>query len=480
MQHSWRMLKLKTKRIMDKNYLAYKLKEYVSSGILPMHMPGHKRRVPKEIYEAMTDIYNIDLTEVEGTDNLHDALGIIKESIDFAKKIYNSDESFYLINGSSCGILAGIRACAAANGLNEKKSYILVAENAHFSVFNAIELMNLIPIYIEIQVDEMGIAKECDIERLKEILETNIENNIVAAVITSPTYEGVVSDIGSIANILHQFNIPLIVDEAHGAHLIYIENTIKKYVDLDTGNSIYDMKFPISATRLGADIVVQSLHKTLPSLTQTAICHLNSGLIQSAQLAQALHIFETSSPSYIFMSAIDACIRYMYEHDEYVCNYLKNLSEFRKSMDKCNNIHLWCGDFTLGYDFTKLVIYSDLLDGMALAEILRDIYNIETEMSQEGFVLAYSSVCDCEEDFFRLKSALLELDRNLKKEDKDVRPIDECSLDRKYLGSVANGNIYIYPPGVPIVRKNELIDQDKFDLLEKYIKKGKRVYGLDL
>ena len=148
-------------------------------------------------------------------------------------------------------------------------------------------------------------------------------------------------------------------------------------------------------------------------------------------------------------------------------------------MDKCKNIHLWRGDSGLGYDFTKLAIYSDLLDGMTLAEILRDFYNIETEMSCEGFVLAYSTMCDCAEDFSRLKSALLDLDRKLKKGD-NVAPGNGNTLDGKYLGSVAKENIYIYPPGVPIVRKNELIDRDKFDLLGKYIKKGKRVYGLDL
>ena len=97
---------------MNKDCLAYKLKEYVSSGILPMHMPGHKRKVPKEIEEMMTDIYKMDLTEVEGTDNLHDATGIIKDSMEFAKDVYKSNKTYYLINGSSCGILSSIRACA--------------------------------------------------------------------------------------------------------------------------------------------------------------------------------------------------------------------------------------------------------------------------------------------------------------------------------------------------------------------------------
>ena len=183
---------------MNKDCLAYKLKEYVSSGILPMHMPGHKRKVPKEIEEMMTDIYKMDLTEVDGTDNLHDATGIIKDSMEFAKDVYKSNKTYYLINGSSCGILSSIRACACTGNYKNKKSYVVVASNAHFSVYNAVELLDLTPIYLDVYYNELDIAGSCDIKSLKNILEANEEKNIVAAVITSPTYEGVVSDLSLI------------------------------------------------------------------------------------------------------------------------------------------------------------------------------------------------------------------------------------------------------------------------------------------
>ena len=173
---------------MNKDCLAYKLKEYVSSGILPMHMPGHKRKVPKAIEEMMTDIYKMDLTEVEGTDNLHDATGIIRDSMEFAKHVYKSNKTYYLINGSSCGILSSIRACACTGNYKNEKSYIVVAPNAHFSVYNAIELLDLTPIYLDVYYNELDIAESCDIKALKSILRVNREKNIVAAVITSPTY----------------------------------------------------------------------------------------------------------------------------------------------------------------------------------------------------------------------------------------------------------------------------------------------------
>ena len=441
-------------QIMNKNFLAYKLKEYVSSGILPMHMPGHKRKVPKEIEEMMTDIYEMDLTEVEGTDNLHDATGIIKDSMEFTKNIYKTNKTYYLINGSSCGILASIRACACTGDYKNKKSYIIVADNAHFSVYNAIELLDLIPIYVNIGYNNLGIAKECDAKSVKALLEVNKKKNIVAALLTSPTYEGVVSDIQLIAKTLHEYNIPVIVDEAHGAHLTYIEKTTKKYADL---NNALDMD------------------KTLPSLTQTALCHLNSKLIDEKCLEESLHIFETSSPSYVFMAGIDACIRYMSKSHAYVSQYLKSLKSFREKVSSCKSIHLWEENTGLGYDFTKLVIYSDNIDGITLANILRESYNIETEMSRPGLVLAYSTVCDSEDDFDRLYNALSDIDKNFVY----IEHESTSNLDEKYLNKIAKKNIYIYPPGVPVIKKGDIIDQAGFELLQEYIKKGKRVYGLD-
>lgn len=452
---------------MNKDCLAYKLKEYVSSGILPMHMPGHKRKVPKEIEEMMTDIYKMDLTEVDGTDNLHDATGIIKDSMEFAKDVYKSNKTYYLINGSSCGILSSIRACACTGNYKNKKSYIVVAPNAHFSVYNAVELLNLTPIYLDVYYNELDIAGSCDIKSLKNILEANEEKNIVAAVITSPTYEGVVSDIEGISNLLHKKNIPLIVDEAHGGHLNYISN-------IDFGKS--KNKFCVSALCLGADIVVQSLHKTLPALTQTALCHTKSELVSEKYLEESLHIFETSSPSYIFMAGIDACIRYMADSDKEMISYINNLFEFRNSTKVFKHIHLWEDDSTIGYDFTKLVIYSDMMDGITLADILRSSYNIETEMSKLKFVLAYSTVCDSKDDFAGLYNALKDIDENFSYMEK--KPL--ANLNKKYLGKVAEDNIYIYPPGVPVLKKGDIIDRKYFDLLDEYIKKGKKVYGLDL
>jgi hypothetical protein len=175
------------------------------------------------------------------------------------------------------------------------------------------------------------------------------------------------------------------------------------------------------------------------------------------------------------MASIDACIRYMSKNSEGIYKYQKNLGEFREKMRHCEHIHLWQCESKLDYDFTKLVIYSDVIDGITLADILRDSYNIETEMSSLRFVLAYSTVCDEKEDFDKLFDALKDIDKNFLYRENEIF----LNLDKKHLNRIAEKNIYIYPPGVPVVKKGEIIDMNRFKLLEEYIKKGKRVYGLD-
>ena len=188
----------------------------------------------------------------------------------------------FLINSSTAGNLAAISAVCK---IGDK---ILVARNCHKSVYHGIELLSLDPIYVYPEIDGDGICRGITVKQIENIIEQ--EKNIKAAIIVSPTYEGRVSEIQEISGILHRKNIPLIVDEAHGAHFIYHK------------------EFPESAVSLGADIVIQSLHKTLPSLTQTGLLHLCSDCISREQMQKKLSVFQSSSPSYILMASIDACI----------------------------------------------------------------------------------------------------------------------------------------------------------------------------
>ena len=232
--------------------LQKKLEEYYNKNYLPMHMPGHKRNV-ELLGEKLP--YIIDITEIEGFDDLHNPEGIIKNIEEKAKKLYKSEKSFILVNGSTCGILSGIRACVNTG------DKVLVARNCHKSVYNALEINGLNPIYIVPEIERDGIDRNISISDVKKKLEENKDIKLI--IITSPTYEGIISDIKQIVDIAHKYNVPVLVDEAHGAHLNFIDELKSK-----------------EALNVGADIVVQSLHKTLPALTGTALLHIQGNLVK--------------------------------------------------------------------------------------------------------------------------------------------------------------------------------------------------------
>ena len=257
-----------------------KLKNYSKSGIYPFHMPGHKRT---DITEEGIIPYNIDITEIHDFDNLHSPNGVIDEIQKKAAKLYNAKNAFILINGSTGGILSAIRS------MTNQGDKILMARNCHKSVYNSAELFNLNVDYIFPDTDSryniLTSVSPCDIE--DKLTKHNDEIRLV--IITSPTYEGVVSDIKSISEICHKHGAKLLVDEAHGAHFPFSDS------------------FPDEALNCGADAAVLSLHKTLPSLTQTALLITNDSEL-SEILAENLAVFETSSPSYILMSSIEKCL----------------------------------------------------------------------------------------------------------------------------------------------------------------------------
>ncbi len=278
---------------------------YRDSGIYPFHMPGHKRN--SFTYGFYADC-GTDITEIDGFDNLHDANGILKDGMKKAAHLYGSQHTFYLVNGSTCGILTGISACT------NRGDRILVARNCHKSVYNAIEINGLDPVYILPQtVNELGICGSISPESIEKALEQSPEIKLI--IITSPTYEGVVSDINRIADIAHKKNIPLFVDEAHGAHFGFTEG------------------FPANSVSKGADIVVHSLHKTLPSPTQTALLHINGNIADITTVRRELSVFETSSPSYILMAGIDSCLEMLSKHSKTLFNeYKKRLKCFYEGM----------------------------------------------------------------------------------------------------------------------------------------------------
>ena len=433
-----------------------------------------------------------------------------------AAAVYGVDRTYYLVNGSTCGILAAISS-AVSDG---KK--LLMARNSHKSAYHAAMLnrMETEYIYPEI-IEESGIQGGIEPGELRRILEEDKENRIGAVFLTSPTYEGIVSDIKSLAEIAHERGIPLIVDEAHGAHFAFYEG--------EGENRQTGRLFPRSALQCGADLVIQSVHKTLPSLTQTAVLHLKEGIADRERLEFYLRIYQSSSPSYVMMASIDNCIEYMDREGR------KRLEQLGKRLERwMEDAKQWSclralDDHVLGEngafdrDISKLVVGISPqaekagVNGTVLAEAVRRRFHLEPEMCCDRYVLYMTSLMDSEESLFKLSAALTKIDEEIagalcmgrnegtegtseetekysgkqgtltwtrdvprrismaeavSKKGRRIRLEDAC-------GCISRGFLTVYPPGVPAVVPGEMISQETAELLLKNAGLGLTVEGLD-
>ena len=356
--------------------------EYSESDYYGFHMPGHKRN------GCMMDEKlpcRIDITEIEGFDDLHHASGILKEAQESAARVYGADETYFLVNGSTVGILSAIL------GNTKKGDTVLVARNCHKSVYHAIFINELKPVYLYPEFSgELQLNTEISVSAVKTALKEH--SDIRAVILVSPTYDGVISDVGQIADAVHEYGIPLIVDQAHGAHL---------------GFHSY---FGENANRQGADVVIHSLHKTLPSLTQTALLHMNGPYANRRKVRRYLDMLQSSSPSYVLMASIDGCIRMLEEGEALFEPYVGRLQKFWEKTEELNRLRVIR---TEHFDPSKIVISVKDADitSRELYETLLDRYRLQMEMVSGTYVLAMTSVGDTEEGFDRLWAALKELDQ---------------------------------------------------------------------
>lgn len=497
------------------NNLYEKLVTYADSDYYGFHMPGHKRN------KSVTGVelpYDIDITEIEGFDDLHHANGILKQAQERAARVFHGEETFFLINGSTVGILSAILGCT------KRGDKILMARNCHKSVYHAVYMNELEPIYIYPQFynqktsqnscltdrkkneeilygyKEYDLNGEIESKEVYNILKRNEdftgENKIRAIVIVSPTYDGVVSDVEEIAKIAHSYHIPLIVDEAHGAHF---------------GFHPY---FPENANKKGADVVIHSIHKTLPSLTQTALIHMNGKIVNRDRIKKYLHILQTSSPSYVLMAGIDACINLLDSEQKDIIfeNYTILLKETREKLKKMKYLRLIETD---NFDFSKILISvrGTKYSGRQLYKKLLEEYHLQMEMAAGSYVLAMTSAGDIEEGFERLVQALYEIDLEISEEEnilcqpqffmKEQSVSELPRLDRIYScsemdrmeqsddkkvyvlpwncsqGKISMEYAYIYPPGIPLIVPGERISQEVILLIYKYKKMGFHIEGLN-
>ena len=477
-----------------------KLREYGESDYYGFHMPGHKRQLG-----YFENPYKFDITEIDGFDDLHhpEKDGVLTRAQERAAGLYGAEETHFLVGGSTAGILSAISGCARRGGR------ILMARNCHRSVYHAAELGGLEAEYLYPQqiaspgingpvlpedVERALTEKAAFSEQEKGRYAREAAGWFQAVVITSPTYDGICSDVRAIAKICHRHEVPLIVDQAHGAHFPFSDY------------------FPEDAVSAGADVVIHSVHKTLPSLTQTALLHIQGRLADRERIRHFLSVYQSSSPSYILMASIDACMELLETKGEALFREHAQLLEiFREGCRDLEALRLYGAERAPYFDRSKLLIATERagITGGRLSGLLLERYHLQLEMSAPDYAVGIASIADTESGFARLNRALYELDRELaegsrqgrEKEktwmdagrlssgglprpraaltagealerEKESRPLSKCA------GRLAGAYVYLYPPGIPLLVPGEEITEQAIGRIEKWLAAGFPVQGL--
>ena len=441
------------------------------------HMPGHKG---SEIYRRfghdafLENFIDCDITEIPGADNLFQTEGVIKETAEKYKNLYDVKKSYLLINGTSGGLIAGVLASVPRG----KK--LVMARNCHKSVFNALTLGGIEPVYAyPSMIEEYGISGQIEPEEIARCLDENPEAE--AVILPSPNYYGICSDIKKIAEVVHERGKVLIVDQAHGAHLKFMAGE------------------PLAAEECGADIVVNSTHKTLASFTQSAVLNYNSDIVEQYMLEDKLQAIQSTSPSYILMSSLDINADIIAEHGEKLfTSWQKNIEDFYAKAASVPGLKLM--NVPGAMDKTKINMDMSYygIDGNQLEEILMT-KGIYSELVTGNILMCMTGIGNTAEDFNRLLEALKEIagggfagaEEEKKSDDGGAalwmkrRALHEIPKKKKAVpleeseGCICAASIIPYPPGIPFVCPGEEIGREEIEYIKLLRNRGEKVIGVD-
>lgn len=435
------------------------------------HIPGHTKG--QGVYPKFKKIignktFLVDTTdEFDNLGTLNPATGPIKEAEELAAKAFDAKKTFFLLNGSTVGNLA------IAMGLTRKGQKIIVNRNCHRSVMTGLIISGADPLWlIPKRLEEWGIWGSVVPEDVEELLRAN--DDVAMVWITNPTYEGVVSDIKTISSICKKYKVPLIVDEAHGCLWNFNDH------------------LPTTSLKLGADAVIQSLHKTGGSLTQSSMLHISEGSILNIdKIEKALKLLHTTSPSLTLLASLDAARAHLESQrgKNQIEKSIKNAKYLRKRIDKLSNIHQLKPDFGYQTDVMKVFIKADELSGKRLESILEMDFKIEVESASDVGLLLLANIGNSRSDFEYLADCLEKIS---KKEYSNVKypenkkhmpmltPIIKMNLQEafykdkevikkeKSIGRIAGEIIAECPPGIAILVPGELITEEHMNYLEDY------------
>jgi arginine decarboxylase len=461
------------------------IRTYIEEDVVPMHIPAHKMGAgihPKWKEFVGDRIFQMDLTEVMGLDDLHQASGVIQESQELAAKAWGADHSFFLVNGTSSGIVASI--CTVA----KPGETIIIPRNAHKSVVFGLIVSGAIPIYISPEVHkEIGLVGGFDPHKLEEIYGANPHAKGVFSV--SPTYHGICSDTKKLIEVTHRNGGVFIADEAHGNHVYF------------------NSKFPTGALALGADLSCQSIHKMSGSLGQSSLLHVKGNSVDLRRLKANLQLAQNTSPSYLLMTSLDLARSYMATEGSSILDELiDRISQARIKISKIPYIDI-LGKELVGthgiadYEPTRLVVSARRMgiEGYQLFEMLRKDYRIEIEYGDYFYGVSVLGLGTKQEHLDRLISALEDISNRYGGTrapltwDEELPPIPPQILSPRdaYFaetekipwenarGRISAELIVPYPPGIPALCPGEEITNEIWEYLEHQGKSGRHLHGVE-
>ncbi|HOA64775.1 MAG TPA: aminotransferase class I/II-fold pyridoxal phosphate-dependent enzyme [Coprothermobacter proteolyticus] len=457
---------------------------YIAKHRASFHMPGHKRgRGVHPDFKAFLgeNVFLLDLTEVQGVDYLHKPTGILREAMDLLADAYGAKESFFLVNGSTVGNQA---ALMAVGGPGKK---ILIARNSHRSVVGGLILNGSIPVYLPVNVDpELGITTSVSPEVLREYLD---KNDVDAVFLTNPNYYGVSGNIRELVDIVHEHGLPIVVDEAHGAHFHFHQ------------------ALPLSAVDAGADLVVQSTHKTLSSMTQSSWMHMNGDLVDVELLKAALRTLQSSSPNYVLMASLDVARMQMATEGAELLSSALNVAQYlREAINEIPGLQCFGRERVGKYgifdvDLTKITItvLGLGLTGYKVEQLLNDELGVEVELSDPNNILAFVTIGDDYDNADKLIKAMSNLSERFYGK---LPPLETAAVHtfpvlpevvltpreaffaekkvvpfREAVGAISAESVVLYPPGIPVIAPGERITEESFDYVMKRKEEGAEVQG---
>ncbi|KRD82454.1 arginine decarboxylase [Bacillus sp. Root147] len=462
------------------------LLEHANKNPIQFHIPGHKKGngMDPEFKEFIGEnALSIDLINIAPLDDLHQPRGIIKQAQDLAAEAFGADHTFFSIQGTSGVIMAMIMSVC---GPCDK---IIVPRNVHKSIMSGIVLTGATPIFIHPQVDpDLGISHGVPPESIEKALKQHPDAK--AVLVINPTYFGIAGDLRKIVEITHSYNIPVLVDEAHGVHIHFHD------------------ELPLSAMQAGADMAATSVHKLGGSMTQSSILNVQGKLVSPERIQAILSMLTTTSTSYILLASLDAARKSLATEGQALLEGTIRMAE--KARVLINEIdYLYCvgreildTPATYAIDSTKIIVSVKKLGitGYAVEKWLREKFNIEVEMSDLYNILCIITPGDKEEDLLRLVYALRELSIEFKHQSDlhvntavllpDIPVLALTPRDAFYaetevvsfeesVGRIIAEFVMVYPPGIPIFIPGEIITEENLLYTKKNIEAGLPVQGAE-